>query len=279
MPGPKKPSHVPPGGLSYHSVPAHNTGDVRIFDATKLEAINTIQAHQSTIGCLALNSDATLLATASEKGTVIRVFTVPDGQNLFQFRRGSLPAHVFSMAFNATSTLLCVSSATETVHIFRLLNSGKGSLPTTPTSPEPPSYGRRWSSSSRERSGSPSSEEPQEGAIEESAPVLERKTSGFIGGFGSMLRQTSRDLGLGVAARMGGYLPSSVTQALEPQRDFAHVKIPRVAIPNSTGPLRSIVAMSTNHPQLFVVTSEGAFGVFNIDLEKGGEGVLEQQYS
>jgi len=94
-----------------------------------------------------------------------------------------------------------------------------------------------------------------------------------------MIRSTSQSVAMGVATRVGGYLPNSFTQALEPQRDFAHVKIPRVASQNSTGPLRSIVAMSANHPQLFVVTSEGTFAIFNIDLEKGGEGILELKHS
>jgi autophagy-related protein 18 len=253
---------------------------VRIFDATKLEAVTTIQAHQSSIGSLALNNDATLLATASGKGTVIRVFTVDDGRNIFQFRRGSLPAPIFSMSFNATSTLLCVSSATETIHIFRLIDA-KTSAPSTPTSPITQFPGRRFSSSSRDRSGSPSDEDAQDScAIEDSPPSTERKLSGFTaGGFASMIRQTSQSVAMGVASRVGGYLPNSVTQALEPQRDFAHVKIPRAAAQNSTSPLRSIVAMSANHPQLFVVTSEGTFAVFNIDLEKGGEGVLERKHS
>ena len=60
------------------------------------------------------------MATSSEKGTVIRIFSIPDGKKLFQFRRGSMPARIYSMSFNAASTLLCVSSATETVHIFKL---------------------------------------------------------------------------------------------------------------------------------------------------------------
>lgn len=81
-----------------------------------------------------------------------------------------------------------------------------------------------------------------------------------------------------MAARVGGYLPQSVTQGLEAQRDFAHVKLPR-AQNSSAGVLRSIVAMSPNHPQLFVITSEGQFGVYNIDLESGGDGVLERQHS
>lgn len=83
----------------------------------------------------------------------------------------------------------------------------------------------------------------------------------------------------GVSSRMGSYLPTSITTALEPQRDFAHVKIPKTGNVNSAGPLRSIVAMSPNHPQLMVVTSEGLMGVYNIDLERGGEGILERQES
>jgi autophagy-related protein 18 len=277
------PAHVPPGSQQYHGTTPQSAGDVRIFNATKLEAENTIRAHQSAICCLALNNEGTLLATASEKGTIIRVFRIKDGEKLFEFRRGSLPAYIYHMSFNATSSLLCVSSATETVHIFKLAKPSKPSSPSapaSPTSPFPPSHARRLSTASRERSESPSSEEvPDTTAIEESKPQLERKPSGFIEGISSRIRQASRDITMGVGARMGDYLPSSLTQALEPQRDFAHVKIPRVTPQNSTGPLRSIVAMSANRPQLIVVTSEGAVGVYNIDMEKGGEGILEHEYT
>jgi len=97
--------------------------------------------------------------------------------------------------------------------------------------------------------------------------------------FMSMIRRTSQSVGLSIAQRAGEYLPSSVTEMFEPARDFAWVKVPRqskAAINN--WPVRSVVAMSVNHPQLMVVTSEGQFYVFNIDLENGGEGVLEHQY-
>lgn len=54
---------------------------------------------------------------------MIRVFTVPSAEKVYQFRRGSYPAKIFSMSFNLVSTLLCVSSDTETVHIFKLSDS------------------------------------------------------------------------------------------------------------------------------------------------------------
>lgn len=61
-----------------------------------------------------------MLATASDKGTVIRVFSIPSAQKLYQFRRGSYASRIYSIAFNAVSSLLAVSSASETVHIFKL---------------------------------------------------------------------------------------------------------------------------------------------------------------
>jgi autophagy-related protein 18 len=44
-------------------------------------------------------------------------------------------------------------------------------------------------------------------------------------------------------------------------------------------PPRSVVAMSSSSPQVMVVTNEGEFYVFNIDMENGGEGVLVKQFS
>lgn len=78
---------------------------------------------------------------------MIRVFSIPDANKVYQFRRGSYPAKIYSMSFNLVSSLLCVSSDTETVHIFKLalgaapgLNSSNGyspnSLPSDQEEPE-----------------------------------------------------------------------------------------------------------------------------------------------
>lgn len=240
-----------------------------------MEATEVIDAHNSSLSCIALNSDGTLLATASEKGTIIRVFGIPSGDKLHQFRRGSIPARIYSMSFNSTSTLLCVSSATETVHIFRLRpqnasrsNSASGSMIRPP-------------SSSRERSNSRSSQEldPSEYEYEDStADVAAPERKPINPTFASMIRRTSQNVGKSFAATVGGYLPSAVAQVWEPTRDFAWVKIPKT--PTSlSGPVRSVVALSNNSPQVMIVTSEGNYYVFNVDLEKGGEGTLFKQFS
>jgi autophagy-related protein 18 len=43
------------------------SGDVLIFDALSLQVVNIVQAHKSPVSCIAMNSDGTLLATASDK--------------------------------------------------------------------------------------------------------------------------------------------------------------------------------------------------------------------
>ncbi|KNE99094.1 hypothetical protein PSTG_07574 [Puccinia striiformis f. sp. tritici PST-78] len=67
------------------------------------------------------------MATTSDKGTVVRVFSVPNGQKVVQLRRGSYLAGIFSISFNCVSSLLAVSSDTNTVHIFRLVSCAQKS--------------------------------------------------------------------------------------------------------------------------------------------------------
>ncbi|KAL2006191.1 hypothetical protein VTN00DRAFT_9845 [Thermoascus crustaceus] len=262
------PSHAPPG--STHISPT--SGEVLIFDTLKLEAVNVVEAHRSPLSCITLNSEGTLLATASDKGTIIRVFSVPDGHKLYQFRRGSMPSRIYSMSFNTTSTLLCVSSATETIHIFKLGHQGSSS-DGTPTSPIP---GRERALS---QSSSSYSHDVEESTGEtEVSDFPQRKHNGTFMG---IIRRTSQNVGSTFAATVGGYLPKGVSEIWEPARDFAWIKLPKSSQGSggTSGPLRSVVAMSSNTPQVMVVTSEGNFYVFNIDLSKGGEGTLTKQYS
>jgi autophagy-related protein 18 len=111
----QQPTHTP----STPSSPVQHTGEVLLFDTLTLSPINIISAHKTPIALLSLSPRGDLLATASDKGTVIRVFSVPQGEKLFQFRRGSYPARITSMAFSASGEYLVVGSDTETVHVFR----------------------------------------------------------------------------------------------------------------------------------------------------------------
>ncbi|POS75398.1 autophagy-like protein 18 [Diaporthe helianthi] len=311
--GERRPAHAPP--LSTYVPPT--SGEVLIFDTITLKAVNVIEAHRSPLSCIALNSDGTLLATASETGTIIRVFSVPRGQKLYQFRRGTYPSTIYSMSFNLSSTLLCVSSTSDTVHIFRLSSPGPhgvagssasaGAAETAEQTPSP--RADRWSRS-RSRSydsgndspgsttGSPRSDAAElagssanNGPGTTNSPANRRQS----GSFSSMLRRSSQLMGRSVAGVVGSYLPQTVTEMWEPMRDFAYIKLPKVSSATSpnkapantgptglmfpNGPLRSVVAMSSSSPQVMVVTSDGGFYVFNIDMEHGGEGYLVRQFS
>jgi len=102
-------------------------GNVVIFDALTLQVVNVVEAHKTVVSRLTINSAGTLLATCSNKGTVIRVFSIPEVKKAYQFRRGSYPAEVYCIAFSYDSSLLCVSSETGTVHLFKIDQSAPGS--------------------------------------------------------------------------------------------------------------------------------------------------------
>lgn len=247
------------------------TGDVLLFDAIQLEAVNVVEAHKSPLSHVALNNEGTLLATASDKGTIIRVFSVPGAQKLYQFRRGTYPSRIFSMSFNLVSSLLCISSATETVHIFRLgggapqivdsHNSGNGGggdasggySPTDSMSSSPSNHGG-----------------PAAAGFEQYEENARRRNG--AGTFGSIIRRSSQSIGRTLAGAAGGYLPNAVTEMWEPARDFAFVKLKKPGV-------KSVVALSSTSPQIMVVTSDGDFYVYNVDMERGGECVLTKQYS
>ncbi|KAG6881668.1 autophagy protein, partial [Termitomyces sp. T159_Od127] len=73
---------------------------------------------------------------------------------------------------------------------------------------------------------------------------------------------------------VGGYLPNTLTELWEPSRDFAFLRLPT---PASAG-ARCIVALSPTTPHVMLVSSDGYFYSYSIDLENGGECQLMKQY-
>ncbi|XP_053608100.1 WD repeat domain phosphoinositide-interacting protein 2 isoform X2 [Plodia interpunctella] len=96
-------------------------GEVQIFDAVHLNAKCVISAHDSPLAALAWSMCGRRLATASERGTVIRVFAVPERTRLYEFRRGvKRCVSISCLSFSACGGYLAAASNTETVHVFRL---------------------------------------------------------------------------------------------------------------------------------------------------------------
>ena len=82
-----------------------------------------MEAHESQLRGLALTADGTKVATASEKGTVIRVWDVATASCLQEFRRGVERANITCLAWSWDHSFLCCTSDKGTAHIFHLDNS------------------------------------------------------------------------------------------------------------------------------------------------------------
>ncbi len=118
------------GLVAQSSSAAHNVlavlglvpGSVRVelFDLAKFVVIN---AHQAELAAMALTADGTQLATASSKGTIIRVWDTITGIMLRELRRGTDRAEIYSLAFNPAATYLACSSDKGTIHVFSNVNA------------------------------------------------------------------------------------------------------------------------------------------------------------
>ena len=109
-------------------------GQAVMYDHAEPHALNTVVAHRSKLHCLSLSSRGDMLATASEKGTVVRVHSFPQGSLLYTFRRGSFRTCIHSLSFSpsaidesetasdalpAGATMLCAASS-STIHVWQL---------------------------------------------------------------------------------------------------------------------------------------------------------------
>ena len=101
--------------------PYESQGHVFLGETTqKCEKLSVVQAHDSKIACISINKDGTLLATASDKGTLIRIFTTNDGQKFSEFRRGTKTVEMNCIAFDPNNKFIGCSSNVGTIHIFSI---------------------------------------------------------------------------------------------------------------------------------------------------------------
>ena len=97
-------------------------GIVQVWDLDNIgDECLTVHAHASTLSILELNYDGSLLATASEKGTLIRIFDTEKGTMVQELRRGSEKVVIFSVSFHFQDEWLSCISDSGTLHIFNIL--------------------------------------------------------------------------------------------------------------------------------------------------------------
>lgn len=80
-----------------------------------------IQAHNSNIEHLSINNNGSMIATASETGTLLRVFV---GNELkYEFRRGTYSSRIYDLQFSKDNKILACCSSSGTVHLFDLYDN------------------------------------------------------------------------------------------------------------------------------------------------------------
>jgi hypothetical protein len=84
--------------------------------------LNTINAHEHSVTRMIIGrskkDQQTYMATASSKGTTIRVFGLHDGSLLWEWHRGSRSCEIYSISWNDASNRLVTYGSSGTIHVF-----------------------------------------------------------------------------------------------------------------------------------------------------------------
>ncbi|KIJ70209.1 hypothetical protein HYDPIDRAFT_172085 [Hydnomerulius pinastri MD-312] len=112
--------------------------------------VSIIAAHESPLTTLSVPPSGKLLATASSRGTLVRIWDTSSGKLLREFRRGTDKAEIYGVAFRPDEKEVGVWSDKGTVHVFSLVSSGpsnrQSSLsPLAPFFPLPKYFDSEWS--------------------------------------------------------------------------------------------------------------------------------------
>jgi autophagy-related protein 18 len=254
------------------------TGTVLVFDALNIAPLNIVQAHRSPLACIALNSNGSLLATASSKGTIVRVFSTLSGTSIGQFRRGSYSAVISILVFRPDSHVLAVGSETGTVHLFRLAEDGH---PKTELDSEDVADTQEHTLPQLLRSTSSGNA---------TSPTATTTTAT------SPTSATSGSRKLSITQTLLRNLPKNITSMLEPERDFAYLKLSNATHPTTNtnsgsshssitpparpgSPVHSSQTIGFSGPDVVVANyADASLSVYSVP-SAGGECVLTKQYS
>uniref|UniRef100_A0A0E0K654 Autophagy-related protein 18 n=1 Tax=Oryza punctata TaxID=4537 RepID=A0A0E0K654_ORYPU len=115
---------APNSEACYLAIPASTSkGSALVYKTSEPELICQIDAHQSPLAAMAFSSNGTYLATASGKGTIIRVYLVAQATKSHSFRRGTYPSTIYSLSFGPSDDLpdvLVATSSSGSLHMFFL---------------------------------------------------------------------------------------------------------------------------------------------------------------
>ena len=95
-------------------------GKIQIQTYLPTKTSKTINAHESNIAFICINNDGNILATASDKGTLIRIFSINSGELITELRRGAKNVKITCLVFDIGNNYIACSSDVGTIHIFNI---------------------------------------------------------------------------------------------------------------------------------------------------------------
>ncbi|KAG6036724.1 hypothetical protein E4U41_005545 [Claviceps citrina] len=107
--------------------PGRTVGQIQLVELATGN-VSIIPAHSSALKAVQLSPDGELLATASETGTLIRVYSTTNCAKVAELRRGIDPATIFSLAFSPSGAMLACTSDKSTLHIFDIPSPRRQSM-------------------------------------------------------------------------------------------------------------------------------------------------------
>jgi WD40 repeat protein len=257
--------------------PGMQKGSVRceLYDAGKTTLIN---AHESSLAALALNSDGTRLATASDRGTLIRIFNTTTGAALQELRRGSDRAEIYSLAFSPTTEWLACSSDKGTIHIFSLSGEKTKGRPkkTTSGKEDTPTISAPQGSTSTANAGSTSSTNGSTQVPSVSEPETtptNKKSESKVSSPSEDSKSENKDDKESVRKNPTSSLAwaSNLLPWVGSEWSFAQYRVPD----NS----QTIVAFGEEKNSIIVVSADGVFYKAHFDPDKSGTQCQQQMFT
>lgn len=213
--------------------PGQNKGSIRV-ELFHLSKTTCLKAHDTDLAQFALTYDGSRIASASEKGTLIRVWDCVTGDLLRELRRGMDRADIYCIAFNFGGNKLACSSDKGTVHIFSFSNSN--SIQT---------------SSNSSNGGTPSNSAGNGDSVEESSSFSSTNNSNNTNNSNFNATGTSSGKSSNNFGFWRGVLPTSLVPKYF-DSEWSNAQVHGISG-------KSLVAFSRDSSKIFIVSLEGVF--------------------
>ena len=79
-----------------------------------------IPSHDTEIGAMAVNPEGTMIASASARGRIIKIYSTDGGEVVQELKRGNGKADITGIVFHPNTYILACTSSKSSIHIFEI---------------------------------------------------------------------------------------------------------------------------------------------------------------